>query len=89
MPGARQLPLMVNFFFVLSGFVLYYGYIVLIAVNRPLVSGRIAGGATTVGIPLGAAVIVGAWILTAIYVLWANRRYDVEVDRLRARLRKP
>ena len=70
-------------------FVLYYGYIVLIAVNRPLVSGRIAGGATTVGIPLGAAVIVGAWILTAIYVLWANRRYDVEVDRLRARLRKP
>jgi uncharacterized membrane protein (DUF485 family) len=67
-------------------FVLYYGYIILIAVNRPFVSRRI-GDATTIGILLGAAVIVGAWILTAIYVVWANRRYDVEVARLRARLR--
>jgi uncharacterized membrane protein (DUF485 family) len=69
-------------------FVLYYGYIILIAVNRPFVSQRISG-ATTLGIPLGAAVIVGAWVLTAIYVFWANTRYDGEVDRLRARLRKP
>jgi uncharacterized membrane protein (DUF485 family) len=67
-------------------FVLYYGYIILIAVNRPLVSRRI-GEVTTVGIPLGAAVIVGAWALTAIYVIWANRRYDVDAARLRDRLR--
>jgi uncharacterized membrane protein (DUF485 family) len=65
-------------------FILYYGYIVLIAVNRGLVSRRI-GAATTLGIPLGAAVIVGAWILTAAYVIWANRHYDREVARLRAR----
>ena len=69
-------------------FVLYYGYIILIAVNRPFVSRRI-GGATTIGIPLGAAVIVGAWILTAIYVVWANRYYDVEAARLRDTLRRP
>jgi uncharacterized membrane protein (DUF485 family) len=69
-------------------FVLYYGYIILIAVNRPFVSRRI-GDATTMGIPLGAAVIVGAWVLTAIYVVWANRRYDVEAARLRERLRHP
>ena len=67
-------------------FVLYYGYIVLIAVNREFLSVRI-GDVTTLGIPLGAAVIVGAWALTAAYVVWANRHYDPEVDRLRRRLK--
>ncbi len=67
-------------------FVLYYGYIVLIAVNRELLSVRI-GEVTTLGIPLGAAVIVGAWALTAAYVVWANRHYDPEVERLRRRLK--
>jgi uncharacterized membrane protein (DUF485 family) len=67
-------------------FVLYYGYIILIAVNRPFVSRRI-GEVTTIGIPLGAAVIVGAWALTGIYVVWANRRYDPDAARLRDRLR--
>ena len=67
-------------------FLLYYGYILLIATDRAFLSARM-GGATTVGIPLGAAVIVGAWALTAAYVIWANRHYDPEVDRLRRRLR--
>jgi uncharacterized membrane protein (DUF485 family) len=67
-------------------FVLYYGYIVLIALNRDLLSQRI-GEVTTLGIPLGAAVIVGAWALTAAYVVWANRHYDPEAERLRQRLR--
>jgi uncharacterized membrane protein (DUF485 family) len=65
-------------------FVLYYGYIILIASNRALLSRRI-GEVTTLGIPLGAAVIVGAWLLTAVYVVWANGYYDREVARLRAR----
>jgi uncharacterized membrane protein (DUF485 family) len=63
-------------------FVLYYGYILLIATNKSFLSRRI-GEVTTIGIPLGAAVIVGAWLLTAIYVVWANRTYDAEVARLR------
>lgn len=65
-------------------FALYYGYILLIATNRALLSRRI-GDATTLGIPLGAAVIAGAWVLTAVYVVWANRYYDAEAARLRAR----
>ena len=68
-------------------FILYYGYIILIAVNRPFVSQRI-GETTTLGIPLGVAVIAGAWVLTAIYVVWANRYYDGEAARLRERLRR-
>ena len=66
-------------------FVLYYGYILLIALNKPLVSARI--GATPIGIPMGAAVIVGSWALTAIYIAWANRYYDREAARLRDELR--
>jgi uncharacterized membrane protein (DUF485 family) len=63
-------------------FVLYYGYILLIALNKTLVSERMSG-AVPIGIPLGAAVIVGSWLLTAAYVVWANRHYDPEVQRLR------
>jgi uncharacterized membrane protein (DUF485 family) len=63
-------------------FVLYYGYILLIALNKSVVTMRIAG-TVPLGIPLGAAVIAGSWVLTALYVVWANRRYDPEVLRLR------
>lgn len=66
-------------------FALYYGYILLIAMNKPFLSQRI-GEATTIGIPIGAAVIIGSWVLTAVYVIWANRHHDPEVDRLRKTL---
>lgn len=67
-------------------FVLYYGYILLIALNKPLVSARI-GEATPIGIPLGAAVILGSWVLTATYIIWANRHFDREAGRLREQIR--
>ena len=67
-------------------FVLYYGYIILIATNPQLLSRRV-GGSTTVGIYLATAVIAGAWVLTAFYVIWANRRYDPEVARLLTKVR--
>jgi uncharacterized membrane protein (DUF485 family) len=72
---------------ILSGllFALYYGYIILIATNPHLLSRRV-GASTTVGILMAAAVIAGAWMLTAAYVVWANRHYDPEVARLRDRL---
>jgi len=68
-------------------FILYYGYIILIATNRQLVS-RPVSGATTTGILLATAVIAGAWVLTAAYVVWANRQYDPAVAELRARAEK-
>ena len=73
---------------VLTGllFVLYYGYIVLIATNPQLLSRRVTAS-TTIGIYLAALVIGGAWVLTAVYVIWANRHYDPEVARLRAKVR--
>jgi uncharacterized membrane protein (DUF485 family) len=66
-------------------FTAYYGFILLVALQRDLLSRRV-GAVTTLGIPLGAAVIVVAWALTAAYVVWANRAYDPAVDHLRARL---
>lgn len=68
-------------------FVTYYGYIVLIATDKELVSRKI-GEVTTLAIPLGVAVIVVAWVLTAFYVSWANRSYDPEVERLKGLLHR-
>jgi uncharacterized membrane protein (DUF485 family) len=68
-------------------FVIYYGYILLVALNKPVMAMKI-GAVTTLGIPLGVAVIVLSWILTAVYVSWANTVYDNEVKRLRELLRQ-
>jgi uncharacterized membrane protein (DUF485 family) len=67
-------------------FVVYYGFILLVATQRGLLATRV-GEVTTLGIVLGVAVLVLAWVLTATYVVWANRNYDPEVQRLRDRLR--
>ena len=60
---------------------LYFGFIALVAFNRPLLATLVAPG-LSLGILLGALVIVGAWLLTWIYVRWANTRYDRQVHRL-------
>jgi uncharacterized membrane protein (DUF485 family) len=65
----------------LALFVAYYGFVLLVAVNKELLARRI-GEVTTLGIPIAAGVIVIACVLTAIYVRWANTVYDPEVDRL-------
>lgn len=68
-------------------FVLYYGYILLIAFDKSFLARRI-GEHTTLGIPLGAGVIVLSWVLTAVYVLWANRSHDAAVEQLKDQVRK-
>ncbi|MCX6544931.1 MAG: DUF485 domain-containing protein [Acidobacteria bacterium] len=67
-------------------FAIYYGYIVLIAVNKPLMAQKV-GEVTTLGIPIGVAVIVLSWVLTAIYVVWANRVHDPDVNDLKRKFR--
>ena len=61
--------------------VVYFGFILLIAFAKPLMGSPVAGR-MTVGILLGVLVIVSAWLLTWIYVRWANRHYDVAMRRL-------
>ena len=68
-------------------FVSYYGYILLIGLDKPLVVTKV-GQVTTLAIPLGLLSIAAAWILTGVYVWWANRKYDPEVERLKGRLHR-
>jgi uncharacterized membrane protein (DUF485 family) len=67
-------------------FVTYYGFILLVATSKELVSRKV-GEVTTLAIPLGIATIVIAWVLTALYVAWANKSYDPEVERLKGELK--
>ncbi len=67
-------------------FVCYYGYIVLVATAKDFVNQKV-GEVTTLAIPIGIAVIVIAWALTAFYVGWANKSYDPEVERLKGQLK--
>lgn len=62
--------------------VLYFGFILLIAFNKPLLATLVTPG-LSVGILAGALVIVAAWVLIWIYVYWANRHYDRAVDAIR------
>jgi uncharacterized membrane protein (DUF485 family) len=61
--------------------VLYFGFILLVAYGRPLLAVRVVPG-LTLGILLGALVIVTSWILTWVYVRWAATHYDPRVEAL-------
>ena len=62
--------------------VVYFGFILLIAYDKPLMATLVAPG-LSLGILLGALVIVATWVLTYTYIGWANRTYDPELERLR------
>jgi uncharacterized membrane protein (DUF485 family) len=55
--------------------VVYFGFIALIAYDKPLLGSLVAPG-LSLGVLLGALVIVVSWLLTWAYVRWANTRYD-------------
>lgn len=56
--------------------VVYYGFILMVAFNKPLLATRLGSGVMTVGMPLGLAVIVFTIVITAIYVRRANKQFD-------------
>ena len=59
----------------------YFGFILLIAFNKPFLSQPIGDGVTSLGILVGLGVIAFAILLTGLYVRRANGEYD---ERLRA-----
>ncbi|RAI45412.1 DUF485 domain-containing protein [Rhodoplanes roseus] len=60
----------------LAMLVIYFGFIAVIAFAPSLLAIRLGTGVTTVGIPVGLAVIVSAFLLTGIYVRRANSEFD-------------
>jgi uncharacterized membrane protein (DUF485 family) len=65
----------------------YFGFILLVAYGKSLLAVELVPG-LSLGIVLGAAVIVVAWMLTWTYVRWANGRYDPGLARLRSGRRR-
>lgn len=62
--------------------VLYFGFIALVAFARPVLGRPVVPG-LSLGILLGALVIVVSWLLTWVYVRWTSEHYDREIDRLK------
>ena len=56
--------------------VVYYGFIALIAFNKPFLAQPIGAGVTSLGIPIGMGVIIFTVLITAIYVRRANSKFD-------------
>jgi uncharacterized membrane protein (DUF485 family) len=69
----------VSFLLTFLLFVLYFGYILSVGYAKEWLAQKVFVY-TNVGILFGALVIVGAWILTMVYVIWANSSYDKEVE---------
>jgi uncharacterized membrane protein (DUF485 family) len=67
--------------------VLYFGFIALIAFNKPFLAQKLSAGvATTIGIPIAVGTIIGSWIFTGIYIYWANTKYDVLVNKVKEKV---
>ena len=65
----------------------YYGFIFLVAFKKSVFGIKITTN-ITLGIPIGIGVIVASWLLTGIYVRWANNRYDTLVQSVRDKVEK-
>lgn len=63
--------------------VVYFGFVLLIAFDKPLM-GQVVTPGLTIGILLGVVVIVASWFTTWWYVRWANEHYDARLETLRA-----
>jgi len=62
--------------------VVYFGFILLIAFDKQALGQLVVPG-LSLGMLLGVIVILATWVLTWIYVGWANRVYEPAVRRLR------
>ncbi len=60
----------------LAMLVIYFGFILLVGYAPKFLGTPMGSGVMTVGIPIGLAVILSAFVLTGIYVRRANADYD-------------
>ena len=67
--------------------VLYFGFIGLIAFNKPFLAQKLSAGvATTIGIPIAVGTIIFSWVFTGVYIWWANTKYDVLVNKVKEKV---
>ncbi|NTU42774.1 MAG: DUF485 domain-containing protein [Nitrospirales bacterium] len=65
--------------------VLYFGFVGLIAFNKPFLGTKVTS-VIPIGIPIAVGTIIMSWVLTGIYVRWANNKYDVLVKKVREKI---
>ncbi|QID17364.1 DUF485 domain-containing protein [Nitrogeniibacter mangrovi] len=54
----------------------YYAFIFVAAFAPQLLAAKVSSGVINVGWPVGAALIVGSWLLTGVYAQRANGEFD-------------
>lgn len=57
-------------------FVVYYGYIAVIAFDKQFFAKPLGTGVTSVGVPIGMGVIIFTILITGFYVRRANSEFD-------------
>ena len=62
--------------------IVYYGFILLVAFDKPFLAQRMGAGVTTIGMPIGFGVIVFTIVITGIYVRRANSEYDALAEQV-------
>jgi len=72
----------------LAMLVVYYGFIILIAFRKDVLSARIGDGVMTWGIPIGFGVIIFTILITAIYVRRANGEFDDLSEKIKQQVLK-
>ena len=60
----------------------YFGFILLVAFNKPFLATRLGAGVMTYAIPIGFGVIIFTVVITAIYVRRANSEYDTLTEQI-------
>ncbi|GAB3162466.1 DUF485 domain-containing protein [Telluribacter humicola] len=88
-PSFRQLVRRrwaVSMVLTLAMLTVYFGFLLVVAFNKSFLA-QMVGKNLTLAIPVGLGIILFAWILTGVYVYWANNQYDQEVAKLKAKLK--
>ncbi len=60
----------------------YYGFIVLVAFDKPLLAQRLGDGVMTLGMPVGLGVILFTVLITVVYIRRANREFDALAEQV-------
>ncbi|MEZ0165668.1 DUF485 domain-containing protein [Kineococcus sp. LSe6-4] len=64
----------------------YAAYVLLADYAHGFMSTRLGGSNITVGLLFGLGQFVSTFVITTVYVRWANRRFDPAAEALRARV---
>jgi uncharacterized membrane protein (DUF485 family) len=67
--------------------VIYYGFILMVAFSPKTLATPIGGMTMTLGLPLGAGIIIASIVMTGIYVRRANSEFDALVRKVKENAR--